>query len=970
MNKKIKFFCKLFVILIFSISIFYSVGVRSAGTYNKYDLTNAGGKYPNGSLISRGGIFYGLTYQGGANNRGTIFSYNPSAGSPYTKLYDFSLASGSYPYGSLVEYNNKLYGLTYSGGANDKGVIFSYDPSSSAYAKLYDLSNANGSNPFGSLSVYNNKLYGMTYNGGASSKGVIFSYDPSSGSPYAKLYDFNAEGYGPQGHLVLYNNKLYGVTYMGGIEDIGVIFSYDPSSGSPYTKLYDFNSADGGGYPSGSLIESGGVLYGLTSSWSLVDSFCGVIFSYNVGSSTYANLQNLDSTSGCSPKGSLVVNGNKLYGMTSDGGDDWSGAIFSYDLTSGSPFTKLYDFNATGGSYPRGSLLEYNGKFYGMTQYGGANSMGVVFEYTLPNAAPTASDVIITGTPNINQVLTGSYIYNDAEGDTENGTTFRWLRNDVEISGETSSTYTTTPADVGTFIKFEVTPAASSGVSPGSAYESGGTEIVAVIPIIKKHNTGSSGSYVSVATQFKAEQLSKLSLDTTTNTNNDTTGVNLLVSGKITPPSLDIKINPDTPDNLIVPGGVKTSSDQINPSTIEEGADQIVTIDENKETNPVTSPTNDTVKPKNNFINYILGNSIKGDGYSFIKDLSNDILYIINNTFSGVALFAGDISKKTAVAFNEPVGKIISKVVSTTGVITGLYFGITNVLFSNPLTLSEILFIPLRFWTIVLAALGIKKRNRPWGTVYDSVTKQPLDPVYVVLKDLKGKEVATSITDLDGRYGFLVPPGKYQISANKTNYAFPSNKLMGRNRDELYDELYFNEVIELQEGGVISRNIPMDSLKFDWNEFAKQDQKLMKFFSRKELFIARLTNFLFIIGFLISLIAVSVSPVTYNWIIFLVYIIMFLLNRTILKPKALGSIKHKEIDSPLSFAIMRIFSSVSNSEVSHKVTDKLGRYYCLISNGTYYTKIENKNIDESYSLVYTSDPIEVTNGYINKKFNI
>jgi len=72
----------------------------------------------------------------------------------------------------------------------------------------------------------------------------------------------------------------------------------------------------------------------------------------------------------------------------------------------------------------------------------------------------------------------------------------------------------------------------------------------------------------------------------------------------------------------------------------------------------------------------------------------------------------------------------------------------------------------------------------------------------------------------------------------------------------------------------------------------------------------------------------------------------------------------------LSFAIMRIFFAGSDHEIAHKVTDQTGRYYCLVPNGRYYTKIEVKNPDESYSLVHISDPIEVKKGYINKKFEV
>jgi len=162
----------------------------------------------------------------------------------------------------------------------------------------------------------------------------------------------------------------------------------------------------------------------------------------------------------------------------------------------------------------------------------------------------------------------------------------------------------------------------------------------------------------------------------------------------------------------------------------------------------------------------------------------------------------------------------------------------------------------------------------------------------------------------------------------------------------------------------------MDPIKFDWNEFAKGDKKLMKFFSKRDLWIARLSNILFVLGFIVTLVASLVKPATYNIIILVVYLLLLLLKMTILKPRAYGHIKTKLDQNPLSFAIMRVFYPGSNNEVIHKVTDKTGKYFCLVPNGTYYTKIENKNPDESYSLVHTSELIEVKNGYISEKFEV
>ncbi len=364
------------------------------------------------------------------------------------------------------------------------------------------------------------------------------------------------------------------------------------------------------------------------------------------------------------------------------------------------------------------------------------------------------------------------------------------------------------------------------------------------------------------------------------------------------------------------------------------------------------------------------GGSQDDEGGSGIIPVTEEIETVIVETFQKVINITKNIPKKIISSLETKEGEVVSTVVSTTGVISGASISLVTALFANPLSLSELFLIPFRLWSLILIAFGFKKRNVPWGTVYDSVTKQPLDPAYVVLQDLNGNEIATSITDLDGRYGFLVPAGQYRIVANKTNYEFPSKKLAGKLSDELYQELYFNEIINVPEGGVITKNIPLDPIKFDWNEFAKKDKKLMKFFNRRDIWIARISNLLFYIGFAITIIAVIVSPVTYNIAILAVYLVLFILKRTILKPRAYGHVKQLLTKDPLSFAIIRIFFAGGENEVIHKITDKTGKYYCLIPNGKYYAKIENKNMDESYSLVHTSEPIEVKNGYINKKFEI
>src|SRR6185503_19848456 len=81
------------------------------------------------------GRFWGLTPFGGPSGAGVIFKTNAD-GTGYSLQKDFTIEnSGANPfYTQLTEGpNGKLYGLNGNGGANNAGVLFEFDPSNGNY---------------------------------------------------------------------------------------------------------------------------------------------------------------------------------------------------------------------------------------------------------------------------------------------------------------------------------------------------------------------------------------------------------------------------------------------------------------------------------------------------------------------------------------------------------------------------------------------------------------------------------------------------------------------------------------------------------------------------------------------------------------------------------------------------------------------------------------------------------------------
>ncbi|HCT30767.1 MAG TPA: hypothetical protein DIW31_08530, partial [Bacteroidales bacterium] len=228
------------------------------------------GSYPYGSLVAIGTTLYGMTRDGGANNLGVLFDISSNAPYTFNKRVDFSgVANGQYPFGSLVEFGGKLYGMTSGGGANGCGVLFEFTPPNT-FTKKIDFTGiggaAPGRNPYGSLIVVGGTLYGMTSKGGTDDMGVIFQYVPGATTLTIK-HEFSvaADGKNPYGTLMLASDgNLYGMTCYGGVYNLGTIFRFNPST-SAYTKMHDFTGNNNGNNPYfGQLTQaSDGNLYGL-----------------------------------------------------------------------------------------------------------------------------------------------------------------------------------------------------------------------------------------------------------------------------------------------------------------------------------------------------------------------------------------------------------------------------------------------------------------------------------------------------------------------------------------------------------------------------------------------------------------------------------------------------------------------------------------------------------------------------------
>jgi len=402
---------------LFSIVLMFNLLFGQFSLLHSFTGSWTDGEYAYGRLLRDGGTLFGMTNMGGNYGDGTIFKIETS-GSGFSLLHSFNssdITNGSSPYGSLIQDGSTLYGMTYRGGNSNSGTVFSIGTDGIGFdvTRSFDYSDSfNGNNPYGSVIIEKLSppsgisLYGMTYGGGSNGDGTIFKINQFTG--FSILHSFKqsdiSNGDNPYGSLIQDGNTLYGMTYAGGIDNWGTIFKIG-TNGNGFELLHSFEGgADNGSQPYGSLIQDGSTLYGMTYSGGA--NSAGTIFKIGTDGNGFELLHSFslgDATNGAFPYGSLIQDGNTLYGMTYAGGIDNRGTIFKIE-SSGSGFSVLHSFigGTTGGMRPfyNSSLIKDGGILYGSTQYGGSNNRGTIFKYVLPSQYVIISGYIRDGNSN------------------------------------------------------------------------------------------------------------------------------------------------------------------------------------------------------------------------------------------------------------------------------------------------------------------------------------------------------------------------------------------------------------------------------------------------------------------------------------------------------------------------------------------------------------------------------------------
>jgi uncharacterized repeat protein (TIGR03803 family) len=283
----------------------------------------------NGLTLDGEGNVWGIATVGGGAASWAAYKIRISDGA-FTKVVEQAPGGvsykGRYPLAGLAGNSTSpwLWGTTSEGGSNNLGTLFRYNPGTGEYNTVISFTGttgtAPGSKPNGKLFVDSTGVvWGTTETGGAfgspTGYGTIFKYDPATGG-FTTVQSFNS-GIRPKGALTgMTDGFIWGTTSSGLSGTVGTVFKINPATNA-VTTVYTFASASSttnGSEPVCGLVEdASGFVWGTTQRGG-ANSNSGMLFKIEIATGTFTPVRSFASNANLQT-GNLVVDAaGSIYG--------------------------------------------------------------------------------------------------------------------------------------------------------------------------------------------------------------------------------------------------------------------------------------------------------------------------------------------------------------------------------------------------------------------------------------------------------------------------------------------------------------------------------------------------------------------------------------------------------------------------------------------------------------------------------
>jgi hypothetical protein len=259
--------------------------------------------------------------------------------------------------------------------------------------------------------------------------------------------------------------------------------------------------------------------------------------------------------------------------------------------------------------------------------------------------------------------------------------------------------------------------------------------------------------------------------------------------------------------------------------------------------------------------------------------------------------------------------------------------------------LGGLLYLPLYLFQVLLSLfswLGLRKRGKLSGYVYDSRTKEPISQAVVRVYTKGGNLVWTDVTDIRGLFRMGLEDGEYRIEVSARGYKFPSESIFGKS-DYPLENVYHGEEFNVAQGVVPEFSIPIDPIEM--STFSKFMTSLRGRF-RAIYKVASLLFFVF--GLIFSVYTYNRNPNWFNFIIILLYVPSFVLVvRAVFKKSLESGVVTNDKGEPLENIAVGLRDEEYGRIVAKRHTDGNGRYRFIVDKGNYSLEI----LDTEYEVV-------------------
>ena len=283
----------------------------------------------------------------------------------------------------------------------------------------------------------------------------------------------------------------------------------------------------------------------------------------------------------------------------------------------------------------------------------------------------------------------------------------------------------------------------------------------------------------------------------------------------------------------------------------------------------------------------------------------------ISNTLSNIPIVKSISNSPIIRTINNNIPtsiKTVSQELTLAGLLASL---ISTGLIANILSLLLLLRSP----QVILSILGLLRKNKPWGIVYDGDTHRaiPFAVLRLYLKNSKAM-VSQTVTDAEGKYGFIADPGKYRLEVGHPDYR----------KTEI--------MLTVEQDSSIIQDISLST-----DEKLKTVDKYKVWMHGINNFFSKISPTITFIGLILSSIAVVLRPNAVNLTFFCLYLTLTALYaiKKLKAPKFWGTVYDAKSNLLVPNVLVKIFHKHDWQMANTHITDNRGRFPIQESPGEY-----------------------------------